>query len=84
MLVTLFAQATPQQLQAAVTGQQSLGSGGPIIGGITIGLIIGIVAVVINYRRNHSFFYAFLAFVFSELYLLFVAISAIIGAVTGK
>lgn len=82
MLVTLLTTNTPQQLASALTGQaplQSDGSGG--VGGI-IGMVFGalivVSAVVINYRRNHSIFYAFLAFLFSEIYLVYVLVSLVL------
>jgi len=56
----------------------SSGAGILAIIGTVIGFAIGILAVVINYRRNHSFFYAFLAFLFSELYLAFVFVGFIV------
>lgn len=71
-------------LAPSLMGQQKLGSSGAGIG-ISIGsifaFILGVTAVVINYRRNHSFFYAFLVFIFSEFYLAFVLIGAIIAKV---
>jgi hypothetical protein len=77
MLVTLLSTNTPQQLASALTGQAPLQSGrgvGEMIGAI-FGFIISISAAFINYRRNHSIFYAFLAFFFSEFYLAFVLVS---------
>jgi hypothetical protein len=77
LLTALTNLPTLQTLQV----QPSPGLGSPAIGGIigsVIGLLIGVLAATINYRRNHSIFYALLAFLFSEFYLAFVFIGFII------
>lgn len=85
MLLTVLNTTSPQAVQSLLSGEQQLGSsGGGGVGaiiGTVIGLMIGIAAVTINYRRNHSFFYAFLAFLFSELYLAFVFVSFLLKKV---
>lgn len=80
MIITALASVGVQNIPRVLTGQQKLESGGGL--GATIGsvisIVIGLVAVAINYRRNNSLLYAFLAFIFSEIYLGFVFISFII------
>jgi hypothetical protein len=81
MLVTLLTTVSPQEIKSTLTGEKKLGdsaAGGSIFG-ISFGLILGVLAVALNYRRNRSIFYAILAFFFSEIYLAWFAITAIIN-----
>jgi hypothetical protein len=87
MLLTLFTTVSPQEITSTLKGEQKLGSsgaGGAILGGISFGLILGILAVALNYRRNHSILYGFLAFLFSEIYLIWFAITAILNILIKK
>jgi hypothetical protein len=82
MLVSLLTTNTPQEIASALTGQAPLRSdGGAGIIGAVIGFAIGILAVTINYRRNHSILYAILAFFFSEFYLAYVVVGLILKKV---
>lgn len=79
MLLTILSQISPQELKSKLMGEQKLTSSedggiGSIIGSI-FGITLGIFAVVLNYRRNHSIFYAILAAMFSEFYLAYVVVT---------
>ena len=76
MIFTVLSQTTPQQLQTTLKGESSGGIGGIV--GTIFGFTVGILAVVINYRRNHSVLYAILAFLFSEFYLAYVLVGFLI------